>query len=201
MPVLYFISSFEGTILLVKNYKIQLPVFCLLFSVSIYSSRCHFLIRFYRFIHPYLKNIFVAYFPLFADSPKLPYNPNNQNPLSVRNFFCECFLSKLWWFYWTLIWRPVRGRERVLFKLAYNFYTFICSKDNIFTRNVNINDLYMLLITKIILITSLKFDVSLFTGTLKDSFYIWKAPLFYRGISCKLLHIMEILMSVWYIDR
>ena len=148
MPVLYFISSFEGTILLVKNYKIQLPVFCLLFSVSIYSSRCHFLISFYRFIHPYLKNIFVVYFPLIADSPKLHYNPNNQNPLSVRKFFCECFLSKLWWFYWTLIWRPVRGRGRVLFKLAYNFYTFICSKDNIFTRNVNINYLYMLLITK-----------------------------------------------------
>ena len=147
MPILCFISSFEGTIRLIKNYKIQLPVFFLLFLHHLLQQQISFFNKFSWFHSTLSQKYFYGIFSFVDILTKLPDPLNNQNPLSVREVFCQCFLRKLWVFYWTLIWKPKQGRVRVLLNVAQNFYTSTCSKNNTFMRNVNINYLYMLPLT------------------------------------------------------
>ena len=132
MLALYFISVFECTTLPGNIYKIQVPVFqFILFLHRLIQQQLSFFNKILELHSILSEKIFLLHIFLCS---QIHFCLKSTN---CEKFFCQCSISKLLGFYLTLIWRPVWGRVRV-FKL----------EDNLFMRNVNINYLFLLPLTK-----------------------------------------------------
>ena len=126
---LHCISSFGGYFLQkLVRYNHQIFYF-LLFHISFYISRYHFLQIFKTFIQHYLNKIFSSQIFLLMDSlkPPCPYPLNSRNPLSVAKSFCWCSLKAcvryfFSFFYFFINWYPFKNwKQCFLFHLKSSF--------------------------------------------------------------------------------